>query len=339
MTFRPRNSPLRRNQRIRSNVAAKNDAIPNETTEARDAFARSAPAPQSAGAPLPLAGNAVDRWLARLSFVAQIATPALAAAAFFYTVVPLWSKAVLEEQYAKLQIDTKTQNERLVSLTKEVADKQRNADALAAQMSATKGYIAALQSDLDRMSQQRKQAQNDLSKSQAQVEARYRSLRTMVILSGVNRAESCGTDLVGWIHFYSPIADFTSGAAPLARGARYPDLSRLKSCVRREFESTTGYPNLSDADRDFVDRTLREQERSISEDLDHLDARCSAVRDQYVEHRAGQDAAAAAIDRLSAIGADALHVINHATSNVESAARTAGLISQTVQPTIRSLNP
>lgn len=69
--------------------------------------------------------NRFDQWLTRFSYVAQIAGVALALFGLFYTVIPLYQKAAVDEQLARREAELKEVESRLVAARQEAYESRR----------------------------------------------------------------------------------------------------------------------------------------------------------------------------------------------------------------------
>jgi hypothetical protein len=73
----------------------------------------------------------VDQWLTRISYIAQIAGVALALFGLFYTVIPLYQKAAVDEQLARREAELKDVEGRLVLARREAYEVRRERNMLA----------------------------------------------------------------------------------------------------------------------------------------------------------------------------------------------------------------
>lgn len=91
--------------------------------------------------------KAVDLWLTRFSLVAQIGGVALALVGLFYTVIPLYQKAAVDEQLARKEYELQVVNQNLDLAKATLYQTQRNAyirgkiPAVSAECSGVMGWL------------------------------------------------------------------------------------------------------------------------------------------------------------------------------------------------------
>jgi hypothetical protein len=231
---------------------------------------------------VPLPGNLWDKWLARASFAAQVITPILAVAGFVYTVIPLYSKAVLEEEIAHKQLEMESQSRRLANLNQEVEHKAQDAAKLSTLIESERLRSAKLVQETAQLNRQRTVAETEARTASEQSEKSYQSMRESVITLALQHAESCMAETLPWAAFYSPMRKWTRGETQAIAGERYAHLTPLKECILRRFKSSIGFEHLRSGDQSILLAQLRMLQQSVATELDKYDSEFAQNRDEFV---------------------------------------------------------
>lgn len=230
-----------------------------------------------------LPGNTWDRWLARLSFFAQILTPLLALAGFWYTVLPLYSKAILEEQVAKNQIELEKQQESLTSLLNVIEHKKQEVNSLTSRIEQEQGKSNSLRAEISALSIERLNARAAAEAANIEALKQYQSMRASVLLSALSKAALCQRDVGQWASFYSPMRKWTIDAEPSAKGERYSDLESVATCIEQTAIKSHGVGDLTQSDKKLFMAQLANVTRRLASEFATIDEKLAQARDSNIE--------------------------------------------------------
>jgi hypothetical protein len=306
----------------------------------------------------PLAGNLSDRILARVSFLAQIVTPILAVLGFYYTVLPLYSKSILEEQVAKSQLELESEQKSLDQLNATIDQRKKDVADLTVQVSEERSTSSNLRGEIGSLTEQRKQAEVSATAAKVESDRRYVELRASVANAAIESASFCSVIVLRWEEFYSPHREMFQGETPAKKGERYRDLSDAKSCIRSKILSSFGVGQLSATDMSFLKNQILGSEMTFDKEYDRIDDAFAVTRDQNVdeEQKEGTDAefqesttsmsfqqrsealnkriensveeAKRRYGRNASIGKEASNAFQHQIDSISSALQKAGWIKQ-----------
>lgn len=249
-------------------------------------------------------GNFWDRWLTRASFLSQIAMPILAVLGFWYTVLPLYSKAVLEEQVARNQIDLEKQQVNLKELTTAVDMKREEADRLATQIEEERKKSLTLRNEITLLSTDRSKAEAAARTARNEAARQYRSMRASVISTALDRTSFCLMDVHKWETFYSPYRTMYRDATPAVKGERYPDLDTAAACISRLFTATYGFDGLSKDDKKKLDVQLSRLTEKLKTRFVDLDEKLAQARDVNVDENNAEESKEAYWARINRLSGD-----------------------------------
>ncbi len=133
-----------------------------------------------------------DLWLARLSFAAQIGTLALAIIGYFYVVIPLYSKAVLEEQIAKKELELADKDKKTKTLETDIANQQRELAIATNAVEQQKSRLRQLEHEAASQGQALKSTRNSLSQVAGELSLVQRDLSVARTESLTNYAKNTG---------------------------------------------------------------------------------------------------------------------------------------------------
>jgi hypothetical protein len=73
----------------------------------------------------PYVQSSFDRWLVRAGYVAQVGVLLATVAGYYYTVIPLYQKAALDEQLARREVELKVAQRSVITARRETYEQQR----------------------------------------------------------------------------------------------------------------------------------------------------------------------------------------------------------------------
>lgn len=224
-----------------------------------------------------------DIWLSRSSKSAQIVMPILAVLGFWYTVLPLYSKAVLEEQAAKTQLELISQKQELSTLEALIAEKQESADELIRNIAREEEKSSALQEEINDLSIKRLAAERTARLAIQNSERRYEEMRASVISSALKDANLCLANIVNWSSFYMvALRSHTRDASPAIMGERYENLNEIEQCIDNKIINGYGIPQLSPRNLEVIETIVAKHRPRLTAQLARLDGLFSDERDAYL---------------------------------------------------------
>jgi hypothetical protein len=142
-----------------------------------------------------LKGSQFDVWVQRISHMSQLGLLILATFGYFYTVRPIYTKSILEEEIAKKQLEMKEKDNKLIESNKLISLKQQELRKTSDQADSAAHQLAYAKNSLDKASQElalvQKQlydrnndlfnAKKDLDKSKSASTKYYSELKINVV--------------------------------------------------------------------------------------------------------------------------------------------------------------
>jgi hypothetical protein len=196
----------------------------------------------------------IDAALQRLSHASQLGLLLLAIFGYFYTVLPIYQKSLLDEEIAKKTLELRAMENRLAQTEAQLSGRE-------AEFKALTKRVDELRTTADAARQRLGQAQAEVGKLKGAVQSQYSALRPRLLRDFQSLAVTeCG--------------EKTSGETPFAE------------CVERKVLSSPVLASLAAADRDILTRIVRSKGGAIDAALS--DYRSSiARRKQGAEQQAG----------------------------------------------------
>lgn len=223
-----------------------------------------------------------DVLLNRLSKLAQIATPILAVFGFWYTVLPLYSKAVLEEQVAQTQLELNHQKNELFTLESSIATKQHKVEELTRYIAIEEERSSALQEEINDLSKQRAAAEDTALKASIESNRLYQEMRASVLTAALNDAALCFTSVFSWGNFYMAETKWITDSPSAFIGARYEGIDGIAECIPKKIMHTFGISQLSSADAERLNAILTKHNPELISDLKEVDLLLSNQYDAYL---------------------------------------------------------
>ncbi len=100
------------------------------------------------------AGSCFDVWVQRISHLSQLGLLILATFGYFYTVRPIYTKSMLEEEIAKKQIEIKEKDNKMIESNKLITIKQQELKKTIDQANSATSQLASAKRSLDKTSQE-----------------------------------------------------------------------------------------------------------------------------------------------------------------------------------------
>jgi hypothetical protein len=208
------------------------------------------------GAPSTPPPGQIDVALQRLSHASQLGLLLLAIFGYFYTVLPIYQKSLLDEDIARKTLELRAMENRLAQTEALLSGRE-------AEFKALTKRVDELRTTADAARQRLGQAQAEVGKLKGAVQSQYSELRPRLLRDFQSLARSeCG--------------EKTSGESPFAE------------CVERKVLSSPVLASLAAADRGILTRIIRSKGGAVDSALS--DHRASIARRKQVAEQQARDA-------------------------------------------------
>ena len=236
--------------------------------------------------PAALPGNVYDRWLARLWPLARKSVSFIfAILAYVYTVVPLYSRALLEEQIAKKELELIAKEKSIAVLQVDIGDREKRIVELSTAIAAETSRLTSLEAQVRRSREQAIEAgvaklRAENAKMVAENEARastvlagrtYASLRVTALALMIDRAyPSCAVPILN------------ASTASMRGIKELPSFATNAHCFSRRVSTDAAFSSLNAEDRARVIRSIEAIEESAGAELRTIDSRIQEIQQRYV---------------------------------------------------------
>jgi len=198
----------------------------------------------------------IDVALQRLSHASQLGLLLLAIFGYFYTVLPIYQKSLLDEEIAKKTLELRAMENRLAQTEAQLSGRE-------AEFKALTKRVDELRTTADAARQKLGQAQAEMGKLKGAVQSQYSELRPRLLRDFQSLARSeCG--------------EKTLGETPFAE------------CVERKVLSSPVLASLTASDRDILMRVVRSKGTAVDAAL--ADHRSSIARRKQGAEQQARDA-------------------------------------------------